>query len=97
MTLALLAMSHSPLLEHAELDTEVTGELEAAFGEARRFAHDYDPDVIVNFAPDHYNSFFYRLMPPFAVSTCQPADCRILRMWARSAGWSSTTRALGIE
>ena len=25
MTLALLAMSHSPLLEHAELDAEVSG------------------------------------------------------------------------
>ena len=67
MTLALLAMSHSPLLEHAELDAEVSGELEAAFAEARRFVHDFDPDVIVNFAPDHYNGFFYRLMPPFCI------------------------------
>ena len=67
VTLALLAMSHSPLLEHAELDAEVSGELEAAFAEARRFVHDFDPDVIVNFAPDHYNGFFYRLMPPFCI------------------------------
>src|SRR3954451_8901230 len=67
MTLALLAMSHSPLLEHAELDEEVSGELETAFTEARRFVHDYDPDVIVNFAPDHYNGFFYQLMPPFCI------------------------------
>ena len=67
MTLALLAMSHSPLLEHAELDAEVSAELEAAFAEARRFVHEFDPDVIVNFAPDHYNGFFYRLMPPFCV------------------------------
>src|SRR3954466_7045277 len=67
MTLALLATSHSPLLEHAELDTEVSGELQKAFDEARRFARDFDPDVVVNFAPDHYNGFFYRLMPPFCV------------------------------
>jgi len=67
MTLALLAMSHSPLLEHAELDAKVSGELEAAFGEARRFVHAFDPDVVVNFAPDHYNGFFYRLMPPFCI------------------------------
>ena len=33
MTLALLAMSHSPLLEHADLDPEVSAELEAAFDE----------------------------------------------------------------
>jgi 2,3-dihydroxyphenylpropionate 1,2-dioxygenase len=67
VTLALLAMSHSPLLEHAELDAEVSAELEAAFEQARRFVREYDPDVVVNFAPDHYNGFFYRLMPPFAI------------------------------
>jgi 2,3-dihydroxyphenylpropionate 1,2-dioxygenase len=67
MTLALVATSHSPLLEHAELDAEVSAELDGAFDEARRFVADYDPDVVVNFGPDHYNGFFYRLMPPFCV------------------------------
>src|SRR3954465_12087896 len=67
MTLALLATSHSPLLEYAELDAEVSGELEKAFDEARRFVRDFDPDVVVNFGPDHYNGFFYRLMPAFCV------------------------------
>jgi 2,3-dihydroxyphenylpropionate 1,2-dioxygenase len=67
VTLALLATSHSPLLQHAELDAQVSAELEAAFGEARRFVQEFDPDVIVNFAPDHYNGFFYRLMPPFCI------------------------------
>jgi 2,3-dihydroxyphenylpropionate 1,2-dioxygenase len=67
MTLALLATSHSPLLEHAELNAEVSAELESAFAQARRFVHDFDPDVIVNFAPDHYNGFFYQLMPPFCI------------------------------
>jgi 2,3-dihydroxyphenylpropionate 1,2-dioxygenase len=67
MTLALLTTSHSPLLEHAELDAEVSAELETAFAQARRFAHEFDPDVIVNFAPDHYNGFFYKLMPPFCI------------------------------
>jgi 2,3-dihydroxyphenylpropionate 1,2-dioxygenase len=67
MTLALLATSHSPLLEHAELDAEVSAELESAFAQARRFVHEFEPDVIVNFAPDHYNGFFYKLMPPFCI------------------------------
>jgi 2,3-dihydroxyphenylpropionate 1,2-dioxygenase len=67
VTLALVATSHSPLLEHAELGAEVSTELEGAFDEARRFVADYDPDVVVSFAPDHYNGFFYRLMPPFCV------------------------------
>src|SRR5919107_767304 len=67
MTLALLATSHSPLLEHAELDADVSAELEAAFDQARRFVRDFDPDVVVNFGPDHYNGFFYRLMPAFCI------------------------------
>jgi 2,3-dihydroxyphenylpropionate 1,2-dioxygenase len=67
VTLALLATSHSPLLEHAELDAEVSAELESAFGEARRFVREFDPDVVVNFGPDHYNGFFYRQMPPFCI------------------------------
>jgi 2,3-dihydroxyphenylpropionate 1,2-dioxygenase len=67
VTLALLATSHSPLLEHAELDPEVSAELTGAFDEARRFVREFDPDVVVNFGPDHYNGFFYRLMPPFCI------------------------------
>lgn len=67
MSLALLATSHSPLLDHAELDPDVAAELENAFAHARRFVHDFDPDVVINFGPDHYNGFFYRLMPPFAI------------------------------
>ncbi|WP_203337540.1 3-carboxyethylcatechol 2,3-dioxygenase [Nocardioides limicola] len=67
MTLALLATSHSPLLEYADLPEDVSGELEAAFAEARRFVHDFDPDLVVNLGPDHYNGFFYRLMPAFCI------------------------------
>lgn len=67
MTLALLATSHSPLLEHADLKPTVADELESAFAEARKFVHDFDPDVVVNFGPDHYNGFFYQLMPAFCI------------------------------
>jgi 2,3-dihydroxyphenylpropionate 1,2-dioxygenase len=67
VTLALLAMSHSPLLEFAELDAEVSAELDKTFTTAKDFVHDYDPDIVVNFAPDHYNGFFYNLMPPYCI------------------------------
>jgi 2,3-dihydroxyphenylpropionate 1,2-dioxygenase len=71
VTLALLATSHSPLLEHAELAAEVSVELESAFAEARRFVREFDPDVIVNFAPDHYNGFLL------------PADAAVLHRLRR--------------
>ena len=67
MTLALLAMSHSPLLEFADLAPDVSAELDQTFAAARDFVHDYDPDIVVNFAPDHYNGFFYNLMPPYCL------------------------------
>lgn len=67
MSVALLATSHSPLLEFAELDPEVAGELEESFSAARTFVQDFDPDVVINFGPDHYNGFFYQLMPAFCI------------------------------
>lgn len=67
MSLALLACSHSPLLEHADLEPRVASELDTEFAHARQFVQDYDPDLVVNFGPDHYNGFFYTLMPAFCV------------------------------
>lgn len=67
MTLSLLAMSHSPLLDHATLDQETADELDSAFDTARAFVQEIDPELIVNLAPDHYNGFFYDVMPPFCI------------------------------
>ena len=64
---ALLAMSHSPLLHHVQPSDDVKAEVEAGFDTARAFVKDFDPDLIINFAPDHYNGFFYNLMPPFCI------------------------------
>ncbi|WP_280400708.1 3-carboxyethylcatechol 2,3-dioxygenase [Nocardia carnea] len=68
MTTALLAMSHSPLLHEIKPAPEVSAEIEDAFTAAREFVEQFDPDLIVNLAPDHYNGFFYELMPPFCVA-----------------------------
>lgn len=67
MPQALLCMSHSPLLEHVNPPAEVKAAVEAAFEKARAFVKDFDPDLIINFGPDHYNGFFYDLMPPFCI------------------------------
>lgn len=52
MSHALLAMSHSPLLEYVDPSPEVKAAVEDAFTEARRFVHEFDPDLIVTFGPD---------------------------------------------
>lgn len=67
MTQALLCMSHSPLLEHVNPPVEVKAAVEAALDQARQFVMDFNPDLVVNFGPDHYNGFFYDLMPPFCI------------------------------
>lgn len=69
VALALVAMSHSPLLGHVDLVPEVTAELEAWFARAREAARAFDPDLVVVFFPDHYNGVFYDLMPPFALAS----------------------------
>lgn len=67
MTQALLCMSHSPLLDHANPPADVRAAVDDAFAQARKFVTDFDPELVVNFGPDHYNGFFYDLMPPFCL------------------------------
>ncbi|MFC9835527.1 3-carboxyethylcatechol 2,3-dioxygenase [Rhodococcus sp. NPDC127530] len=60
-------MSHSPLLDLCTHDPELDADLSAALAAARDFVTDYNPDAVVLFTPDHYNGFFYKLMPPFCL------------------------------
>jgi 2,3-dihydroxyphenylpropionate 1,2-dioxygenase len=45
----------------------VIDDVDAAFENARTFIADFAPDLIVIFAPDHYNGVYYDLMPPFCI------------------------------
>ena len=40
-----------------------------ALAQARAEVEAFDPELIVIFAPDHYNGLFYDLMPPFVIAT----------------------------
>ncbi len=67
MPQALVCMSHSPLLEFTNPPEEVRAAVDEAFNAVRQFVKEYDPDIIINFGPDHYNGFFQDLMPPFCI------------------------------
>jgi 2,3-dihydroxyphenylpropionate 1,2-dioxygenase len=67
MTLAVCCTLHSPLLEFTDPGPELTAHVETAFATARDFVRDYDPELVIVSAPDHYNGFFDELMPPFCV------------------------------
>lgn len=73
MPLALCCLSHSPLLDITEQDRELELDVRGALSTAREFAAEFGPDIVVIFAPDHYNGFFYRLMPPFCLGLAASA------------------------
>lgn len=67
MTIAAVTLSHSPLLDFIDPPTEVKQSVDEAFRQARSFVEEFDPDLVINFAPDHYNGFFYDILPPFCI------------------------------
>jgi 2,3-dihydroxyphenylpropionate 1,2-dioxygenase len=67
--IALCCMSHSPLLNLPGPPAELLDDINNHLAEARDFVTDFDPELVVIFAPDHYNGFFYRLMPPFCIGS----------------------------
>jgi 2,3-dihydroxyphenylpropionate 1,2-dioxygenase len=60
-------MSHSPLLNLPGPSRDLLDDIEGAIAQAREFVDDYDPEFVVIFSPDHYNGFFYKVMPPFCI------------------------------
>ena len=67
--IALCCMSHSPLLNLPGPSAELLEDINAQLARARAFVTDFDPELVVIFSPDHYNGFFYRLMPPFCIGS----------------------------
>lgn len=69
MPVGLVALSHSPLIGLNQPEDAVVRKVDGAVERAREFIADFDPEVVVLFAPDHYNGFFYEKMPPFCLAT----------------------------
>lgn len=67
MPLALCCMSHSPLLNLPGPSRDLLDDVNAAIAQARLFVQEYDPELVVIFSPDHYNGFFYKVMPSFCI------------------------------
>ncbi len=62
-------MSHSPLLNLPGPSAELLDDVNGAIAQARDAVAAFDPELVVIFSPDHYNGFFYRTMPPFAIGS----------------------------
>lgn len=69
MTIMLKCLSHTPLRGLNDPGPEVVAEVDAVIAQARADVEAFDPELVVIFAPDHYNGLFYDLMPPFVIAT----------------------------
>ncbi|EXJ11820.1 3-carboxyethylcatechol 2,3-dioxygenase [Nitrincola nitratireducens] len=69
MKTMLHCMSHSPLVGFVDPSPEILDEVNGVIANARKAVKAFDPDLVVLFAPDHYNGFFYDLMPSFCIGT----------------------------
>ncbi|MER7178329.1 3-carboxyethylcatechol 2,3-dioxygenase [Streptomyces hyaluromycini] len=69
MNAAAVGLSHSPLIGKNDPAPELLAAVAEAVEGARSFVRAYDPELVVLYAPDHYNGFFYKEMPPFCLAT----------------------------
>lgn len=66
----MICCSHSPLMLPGRVtaqDSAAEADIRAGFAEAAAWVKHYDPQVIVVFNPDHFNCFFFELLPAFCV------------------------------
>lgn len=60
-------MSHSPLFGHVDPEQSVLEEVNTIIKAARQRIASFAPDLVILFVSDHYNGFFYDVMPSFCV------------------------------
>jgi 2,3-dihydroxyphenylpropionate 1,2-dioxygenase len=80
MPVRMVCMSHSPLMLVRELkprERAAERGFYAALRERAAALKRWRPELVIMFAPDHFNGFFHDLMPPFCIGT----DAESTRDW----------------
>lgn len=62
-------LSHTPLRGLNDPAPEIVAEVDTVLAQAKADVEAFDPELVVIFAPDHYNGLFYDLMPQFVLAT----------------------------
>ncbi|MFK9728754.1 2,3-dihydroxyphenylpropionate/2,3-dihydroxicinnamic acid 1,2-dioxygenase, partial [Escherichia coli] len=75
-------LSHTPLVGFVDPEQAVLDEVNRVIADARRRIAEFDPEQLVLIAPDHYNRFYYDVMPPF----CLGFGATAIGDFARAAG-----------
>ncbi len=63
MPVKLICVSHTPLMDFSAPPVDVEQRARQMLAELAQEVKSYAPDLIVLFGPDHFNGFFYDLMP----------------------------------
>lgn len=82
MPLSMICASHTPLIDRNNIAPEIMKEVNAAYQRLAQHLKDFAPEIIIQFAPDHYQGFFHRLMPRFCVGTA----ARSAEDWSMAPG-----------
>jgi 2,3-dihydroxyphenylpropionate 1,2-dioxygenase len=93
MSLAVVCASHTPLIYRGPASPETEQRVKSAFSELATWMREYNPDYIIQFAPDHFNGFFYDLMPSF----CVGAGAESLGDWGGGTGSLPVPEATALE
>ncbi|WJY13748.1 3-carboxyethylcatechol 2,3-dioxygenase [Pectobacteriaceae bacterium CE90] len=68
MSAYLHCLSHTPLVGYVDPEPAVLNAVDDVIAAARKRIAEFDPELVILFAPDHYNGFFYDVMPPFCMA-----------------------------
>lgn len=67
MSACLQCLSHTPLMGHFDPERAVLAEVEQVVAAARERIARFAPELVILFSPDHFNGFFYDMMPSFCI------------------------------
>jgi 2,3-dihydroxyphenylpropionate 1,2-dioxygenase len=85
--------SHTPLMKAGPVEPDVRRRVEAAFAQLAGAVRAYEPDCVIQFSPDHFNGFFYDLMPSF----CIGAGAESIGDWGGATGPLPVDEAFALE
>lgn len=63
----LICASYTPMMDFIQPPAGVEAAVRETFAKLAADVAAFDPQLVVMFAPDHFNGFFYYLMPPFCL------------------------------
>ncbi|MEM5516292.1 3-carboxyethylcatechol 2,3-dioxygenase [Henriciella sp. AS95] len=67
MPVRMICASHTPLMDHVATDPAVDAKVRAHFAQLSDEVSEFDPELVIIFAPDHFKGFFYDMLPAFTV------------------------------